>query len=121
MHSVLLYSLIIVIIVLIILCIVYQVLRPIVVCGDSMFPTLKENDIFFAVRVTKHTEFRVGEIYIYRPPYSNGRKHYVIKRLTRIEPYSKKLYFEGDNKDVSFDSRAYGYISREDVKFRVLV
>lgn len=96
----------------------FVLFRPVTIVGDSMYPTLKEGEVYFTTRVTKHTKFTVGNVYIYLAPYQ--RRHCVIKRLKEISP-TGELFFEGDNKEVSYDSRDYGYISKEKVKFRVVL
>ena len=85
-------------------------LFPIIqVCGDSMYPTFKDGDIVLGCRLFT---IKRNAVYVYHPPV--GEK-YVIKRLTQVSPTTKKLFFEGDNSDYSYDSRMYGYISRDKV------
>lgn len=91
----------------IISCLVYAF--PIIeVCGDSMYPTFNDGDIILGCRL-----FNIENkaVYVFHPP--AGEK-YVIKRLTHISKYNA-LFFEGDNADCSFDSRMYGYVSRNKV------
>lgn len=84
------------------------------VCGDSMYPTLKDGDIVIGCRLFSIKE---NSIYVFHPPV--GEK-YVVKRLTQISPYTSKLFFEGDNSDFSYDSRMYGYVSRNKVVAKCL-
>lgn len=84
------------------------------VCGDSMHPTFKDGDIILGCR---SFNIRTNAVYIYHPPV--GEK-YVIKRLTQISSTTGKLFFEGDNLDYSYDSRMYGYVSRDKVVARYI-
>lgn len=86
------------------------------VCGDSMYPTFNDGDIILGCRLCHH--FKKNAVYIYTPPL--GEK-YVIKRLTLISDITGKLFFEGDNPDYSYDSRMYGYISRDKVVARYIL
>lgn len=79
------------------------------VCGDSMYPKFNDGDIILGCRLFSIKPY---SIYVYTPPV--GEK-YVIKRLTQVSPYTNKLFFEGDNSDYSFDSRKYGYVSKDKV------
>lgn len=79
------------------------------VCGESMLPTYRDGDIVLGCRLFTLTR---KSVYVYRPPV--GEK-YVIKRLTQVSSTTNKLFFEGDNPDYSYDSRMYGYISRDKV------
>ena len=86
------------------------------VCGISMSPTFNDGDIILGCRLCHH--LKSGEVYIFTPPV--GEK-YVIKRLTLISCITGKLFFEGDNPDNSYDSRMYGYISRDKVVARYIL
>jgi signal peptidase I len=92
----------------------FKIFPIIQVCGDSMLPTLKDGEVYFAKRVLRKNHLKEGSIYIYKSPAKEDHK-YVIKRLTLINPYNGKLYFEGDNAEASFDSRSYGFIDRSRV------
>ena len=78
------------------------------VCGDSMLPTFNDGDILIGCRLFS---IKKKSVYVFRPPTG---EHYVIKRLTQVSP-AGKLFFEGDNSDYSYDSRMYGYVSRDKV------
>ena len=79
------------------------------VCGESMNPTFNDGDIILGCRLYS---LNVNSVYVFHPPV--GEK-YVIKRLTQVSSTTNKLFFEGDNSDCSYDSRMYGYISRDKV------
>lgn len=99
----------IIIAIILILAILFYTFPLIQVCGESMYPTFNDGDIIIGCRL-----FNISKqsIYVYHPPV--GQK-YVIKRLTQVSPTNNKLFFEGDNSDHSYDSRMYGYISRDKV------
>ncbi len=71
------------------------------VVGSSMSPALTEGQLVIAHQVRN---FRVGQVVV---AYVDG--HEVIKRIMKIEDGS--VYLEGDNKNYSTDSRAYGPVS----------
>lgn len=84
------------------------------VVGESMYPTLKEGDIIVCCRLFK---IKKGSIYIFSSPTNK----IVIKRLKYKRRGSMfNLYFEGDNKPYSHDSRHYGCVNSSDVKGRFL-
>ena len=82
-----------------------------IVIGDSMFPSIKEGEVYLSRRVLfpKECSYHVSKVYVYKPP--NGHPKYVIKRLQGI--HERGLQFLGDNSDASFDSRHYGLVDKE--------
>lgn len=89
---------------------------PIQICGDSMMPNFYDGDIVVGCRLLRKSV--LGKVYIYTPPV--GEHDIVIKRLTFINSTTGKLFFEGDNKDHSFDSRDYGYVTKDKIIARYL-
>lgn len=81
-----------------------------------MYPTFNDGDIILGCRFLK--DYKVGSVLIYTPPV--GEK-YVIKRLTQISSITGKFFFEGDNADHSYDSRMYGYVSRDKIVAQYLL
>src|SRR5574344_713973 len=94
----------------VLLVILYIIFPPVLVCGTSMFPSFNDGDIIICCRL-KH--IKIGNVYVFKPPVHNDGEKYVIKRLTHISEITGKMFFEGDNKDHSYDSRMYGYIGRD--------
>ncbi len=87
------------------------------ISGDSMYPTMKDKQLALVKKFG--IQYEEGNIYIYRCP--DG--YDVVKRLTGIEFYIFNgvfLYFEGDNKNFSKDSRHYGFIREKDVIGKVI-
>lgn len=93
----------------VVLAVLYYIFPIIQVCGDSMYPTFNDGDIILGCRLFS---LKIKEVYVFHPPV--GEK-YVIKRLTQVSSTTNKLFFEGDNSDHSYDSRMYGYVSRDKV------
>ena len=96
-------------IVLAVIVVISYVFPVIEVCGYSMNPTFNNGDIILGCRLYS---LKKKSVYVFHPPM--GEK-YVIKRLTQISSTTGKLFFEGDNPDHSYDSRMYGYVSRDKV------
>ena len=111
-YTILLYATYAVILILLGLAFLY--LFPIVeICGDSMYPTLKNGELYISRRVFDKRECKPGHIYVLVPPYDSDEQKYIVKRLISLEDSSyilRKYYFVGDNPDRSYDSRAYGYV-----------
>lgn len=98
--------------ILLLLPVLYIIFPPIMVCGDSMFPTYNDGDILIGCRFFK---MKISSVYVFHPPL--GEK-YVVKRLTDCT--DEGLYFEGDNKKISFDSRYYGCVERREIVAKCL-
>lgn len=96
------------------LLLVFYFLFPVIlVIGDSMYPTYKDSKYLVSIRVLFKSQMRVNDVYAYKSP--EGR--IVIKRLIKIK--NGKYFFEGDNRKVSHDSRAYGYIPFKNIKAHI--
>lgn len=101
--------------IILVIAVLFYVFPIIEVCGDSMNPTFNSGDLIVGCRIFKNPT--LNQVFIFRPPV--GEK-YVIKRLAHISEYTGKFFFEGDNKDYSYDSRKYGYISKDKLVARYL-
>lgn len=96
----------------IVLAILSYIFPVIQVCGTSMLYTFNDGDIILGCRLFT---LEKDAVYVFHPP---AGEEYVIKRLTRISETANKLFFEGDNPEHSYDSRMYGYVSRDKVVAR---
>jgi nickel-type superoxide dismutase maturation protease len=82
--------------------------------GSSMLPVLREGE---QVVVDKNAKIKVGDIVIARHPFK--KSVVMIKRVREID--EKGNYFLlGDNPDESEDSRAFGAVSIEYIKGKVV-
>ena len=81
--------------------------------GNSMLPTLKNNEVLvMRRRIFPKEKLKIGKIYVYKRPNNNL---VIIKRLTDYSDISEQCYFLGDNPEESYDSRDYGYIKAENI------
>lgn len=104
----------IIVLIAVVVAVLFYVFPIIEVCGDSMYPTFKNGDIILGCRLCS---LERNAVYVFHPPV--GEK-YVIKRLTQVSSTTNKLFFEGDNPNYSYDSRMYGYVSRDKVVARYI-
>lgn len=97
----------------------YTIIR---INGDSMLPTYKDGQLRIMDRlflkdkhdwVRQNPDLLVNRIFVIRTP----EGQYAIKRLISISQTIDGLYlwFEGDNKDNSRDSREYGFLTLDAV------
>lgn len=125
---------------LILLCIVFYILSKMFIilsiCGDSMHPTLKDGEYYLAMRIFHTSTFsfpavRVRKVYAVKLPQSCINEHeWVIKRLMHIDCHGTfdsgfytniySAFIEGDNKNNSYDSRDFGNIPIECLKYQLL-
>lgn len=103
------------IVVLMILCFLLFYLFPLVkVNGCSMLPTFTEGEILICRRVFFKNHLKNNKVYVFIRK-SDGDSRPLIKRLHHYSP-TYGYWFLGDNKEASFDSRSFGYVSPKDVK-----
>lgn len=95
-----------------ILAILFLLFPLIQVSGDSMLPTLKDNQLLLGCVLFK---LKKGEIYVYKSPVD---EKIVIKRLKNFD--GEHCFFVGDNKRVSVDSRKYGLVPKKNIIAKVL-
>jgi nickel-type superoxide dismutase maturation protease len=82
--------------------------------GNSMFPTLKNNE---SVLVDRNAEIEVGDIVVAKHPVEQVSE--VIKRVQKINERGH-YFLVGDNLDDSNDSRNFGAVTREYIKGKVV-
>lgn len=87
------------------------------ICGDSMYPTLKDGEFYIGLRESHLLPPIVGRIYVFEPPDEKGKK--VVKRLTHYDSERQMCYFEGDNSENSYDSRHYGWVPANNIKVMI--
>jgi nickel-type superoxide dismutase maturation protease len=80
------------------------------VIGDSMTPTLAENDLILVIR-TK--QYRVGDVvgFVFN-------KNILVKRISEIK--NSQYYVLGDNQKNSLDSRKLGWLNNDQIVFKVI-
>ena len=104
---------------------VFLFLFPVIqICGYSMFPTMMDGEFHFGRRVFRKNKCRVGQIYVYKPPYEDREERFVIKRLAEVNTDRNgkvQYYFLGDNSNDSYDSRYYGYVDCRNVVAHIVL
>ena len=90
------------------LCLIYC-FRPTVVNGESMSPILEDGDTLIFNTLNKTPE--IGDIVVIKPSFETVPDQFIIKRVTDIK--NGEIFIEGDNKENSYDSRNFGYVSLE--------
>jgi nickel-type superoxide dismutase maturation protease len=88
--------------------------RRFVVQDQSMQPTLWPGD---RLVVARWLAPRAGDIVAIRDPADGGR--FLVKRIVQLHP-NGDLVVQGDNADLSRDSRAFGSVPRRLLEGRVI-
>ena len=91
------------------------------VVGDSMFPTYQNGEVLWGTKFFKKSSLKIGDVVVYKAPTEDSE--IVIKRIAHIKGNvlgEMFLYCVGDNEDVSYDSRYYGYVPVDRVLFKPL-
>lgn len=71
-----------------------------------MYPTIQDGE---KLLISQHKKPEVGDIVSVHVNRQFGHKcEYVVKRVAAIE--DDKMYLLGDNAEISYDSRYYGYV-----------
>ena len=82
-----------------------------IVCGKSMLPALKENElVFFKKYIKNKSLLKVDQIVIFQHPFKNIR---LIKRINRVR--NNSIEVSGDNIEYSDDSNKFGLIDNEKI------
>jgi len=80
-----------------------------------MYPTLSNYNVtIIAPNYYKHFEMKIGDIVFCD---ANGK--HLCKRIIKIKKY--KVWVEGDNKSMSYDSRGFGWIDKAQVRAKLLL
>lgn len=102
----------------------YKFLFPVIcVSGDSMSPTYRDSERLIGRRVFFKKKCKIDDIYvIHLKDTETESPYFVIKRLKGIRTINDKTdyWFLGDNSEVSYDSRHYGYINSRRVVAKVI-
>ena len=92
------------------------------VCGDSMFPTYTDGETLLSYRLLDKNTLKSGDVVLAYSP-TEKKKRIIVKRVMRVKKdYNgnvKEVFLVGDNKEVSYDSRYYGYVSVKKVFAKV--
>lgn len=97
------------------LALVFTGLRHKYICeGNSMNPTLYDGE---AVLVDRNAEPKVGDIVVAKHPIEQNTE--IVKRIARINEHGHYVLI-GDNAEDSNDSRAFGAVTREYIKGKVV-
>lgn len=90
------------------------------IIGSSMFPTLRDGDLYLGRRFFPFFETpKEGNIYVVKLRENYGDIRLIIKRLDHINE-EKGCYFLGDNSEMSYDSREFGYVSKYQIVAKVM-
>lgn len=98
---------------------IYHLFPLIQIVGDSMYPTYKNSEILIGTRLFRISKLKVGDVVCYRSPMEVDR--IVVKRIADIRNSEQGLLFFclGDNSEVSYDSREYGYVPYQNLVCRI--
>ena len=115
-------ALVFIILVVIFLALFLFIFPIIQVCGDSMFPTYTDGEILLSYRLLDKNTLKSGDVVLAYSP-TEKKKRIIVKRVMRVKKdYNgnvKEVFLVGDNKEVSYDSRYYGYVSVKKVFAKV--
>lgn len=101
--------------------ILYFLFPPVLVIGDSMFPTYRDQEVVFGRRIFLKSKLKPGDVVVYRSPDEPTRV--VIKRIemTTNNWLDKKFFYcLGDNSGCSHDSRDYGFVPSKNLVCKVI-
>lgn len=85
------------------------------IVGHSMYPSFSENDNVLVSSIP----------FLFKKPKANDivlfkkSDKFLLKRITRIK--DSKYFLTGDNKSDSLDSRKFGFVTREQIKGKVII
>lgn len=105
------------------LVVILYLLPTVEIDGTSMYPTYRDGQKVLGTRVFNKAQPKLGSVYVYTRLNEDCEQYLVVKRLTKLKICEQGLvlcYFEGDNKDDSFDSRHYGWVSANNIIAKVI-
>lgn len=97
--------------------VVHFLFPPILIQGESMYPTYKHGELIFGRRVFR--SIAENDVVVFKNPYPTSKKRALnIKRIKEIR--KGMMFVEGDNSECSYDSRSYGFIPKTCVVAKVI-
>lgn len=104
------------ILVLVLLFIIWYAFPRVLVCGDSMYPTYKNDEILHSKRFFNRKNLQVGDVVVvhFKKSFPIEGERTVIKRIAFMTEDS--VFLLGDNPSESYDSRYYGEVPKSYVK-----
>lgn len=88
------------------------------VSGHSLFPLFQDGQRVFCIKIFSFTKLKISNVVVFeKAPHG-----LMIKQIKSIDEkaHNKKTYFVQGTDAFSIDSRDFGAISRESIKYKVL-
>ena len=85
--------------------------RPFIVMSDSMYPSLKKNDVIIGERVTNKESIQKGDICVYVP---KDGFFTITHRI--VEEHSDGYVFKGDNNESADDN----HVSLGQIRYKII-
>ena len=83
------------------------------ISGDSLFPFYEDGERVFCKKVFSFTQIKVNDTIVFR------KKDYKLM-IKRVKEIQGEKYFVQGTVPLSIDSRNFGTISIEEIKYKVL-
>lgn len=94
-------------------------IRIYVTSGISMYPTIKDGELLIGKAIKCKDEIVENNIYVFKNPNGNVNVKRLYKARFNNEKKCRVLYFLGDNREHSVDSREYGEVPEKNVIMKV--